>query len=107
MTCAANASLISTRSTSPIVIPARSSACCDAPTGPRPMISGESAVRPVEMILASGVMPSCRLGVAHEDHRGGAVVQRAAVARRHGPVRPEYWLQLSDLLQGRARAGPV
>jgi hypothetical protein len=34
MTCAANASLISTRSMSSIVMPARASACFDASTGP-------------------------------------------------------------------------
>ena len=60
MTCAANASLISTRSTSSMVMPARASACRDASTGPRPMISGDSAVTPVETIRASGVTPSSR-----------------------------------------------
>jgi hypothetical protein len=58
MTCAANASLISTRSMSSIVIPARRSACRDASTGPSPMISGERAVTPVDTIRASGVIPS-------------------------------------------------
>ncbi len=43
---------------SSIVIPARASARREASTGPRPMISGDSAVRPVETIRASGVMPS-------------------------------------------------
>src|ERR1017187_8872479 len=42
---------------SSIVIPARLSACRDACTGPRPMISGDSAESPVETILARGVMP--------------------------------------------------
>src|SRR6202167_3970271 len=58
MTCAANASLISTRSMSEIAIPARRSACLDASTGPRPMISGDSALTPVDTIRASGVIPS-------------------------------------------------
>src|SRR5512135_3559260 len=58
MTWAANASLISTRSMSSMVIPARLSAWREASTGPRPMISGESPVTPVATILASGVMPS-------------------------------------------------
>ena len=57
-TWAAKASLSSTRSTSPMLIPARASACRDASTGPMPMISGESAVSPVETIRASGVSPS-------------------------------------------------
>ena len=34
------------------------SACLVASTGPRPMISGERPVTPVETIRASGVMPS-------------------------------------------------
>src|ERR1700685_4060331 len=58
MTCAANASLISTRSTSSIDIPARPSACLTASMGPRPMISGESPLTPVATIRASGVRPS-------------------------------------------------
>src|SRR5256886_16377165 len=41
-----------------MVIPARRSACRDASTGPSPMISGDSAVTPVETIRASGVMAS-------------------------------------------------
>src|ERR1700735_5093897 len=58
MTCAANASLISTRSISSMVMPALARACREASTGPSPMISGESAVTPVATILASGVSPS-------------------------------------------------
>src|SRR5213595_3917746 len=58
ITCAAKASLISTRSMSSIVIPARSSARREASTGPRPMISGERPETPVETIRASGVRPS-------------------------------------------------
>ena len=41
-----------------IVMPALASAFFDASTGPRPMISGDSALRPVETIRASGWMPS-------------------------------------------------
>ena len=94
MTWAANASLISTRSTSSMVMPARASACCDASTGPRPMISGDSAVTPVETIRASGVMPELAgLGVAHDDDRGGAVVERAAVAGGDPAVRAEHRLE--------------
>ena len=41
-----------------MVMPARCRACRDASTGPRPMISGDRAVTPVETIRASGVSPS-------------------------------------------------
>ena len=58
MTCAANASLISKMSMSSMVILARLSACLDASIGPRPMNSGSSADRPVEITRASGLMPS-------------------------------------------------
>src|SRR2546430_14662425 len=43
---------------SPIDMPARASARRDASTGPRPMISGDRAVTPVDTIRASGVTPS-------------------------------------------------
>ena len=43
---------------SSIDMPARASACFDASTGPRPMISGERPDTPVETTRASGVMPS-------------------------------------------------
>ena len=46
------------------------------------------------------------LGVAHDDHRGGAVVQRAGVARGDGAVGPEHRLELADLLVGGAGRGP-
>jgi hypothetical protein len=58
MTCAANASLISTMSMSSMFILARFSACFDASIGPRPMSSGSSAESPVETIRASGFRPS-------------------------------------------------
>jgi hypothetical protein len=41
-----------------MVIPARANPCLDAATGPKPMISGERAVTPVDTIRASGVSPS-------------------------------------------------
>ena len=45
-------------------------------------------------IRASGVMPSsARLAVAHDDQRGRAVVERAAVAGGDRAVRPEHRLQ--------------
>src|SRR4029453_7403352 len=40
-----------------MVIPAGARACLEASTGPSPMISGDRAVTPVEMIFASGVTP--------------------------------------------------
>ena len=40
-------------------------------------------------------MPSCaRLGVAHDDDGGGAVVERAGVARRHPAALAEHGLEL-------------
>ena len=41
-------------------MPTRRSACRVASTGPRPMISGDSALTPVATIRASGVIPSSR-----------------------------------------------
>src|ERR1700685_1668240 len=43
---------------SAIAIPARVSAWREASTGPRPMISGDSAVTPEETMRARGVRPS-------------------------------------------------
>ena len=39
-------------------MPARCSACLEASIGPRPMISGERPLTPVDTIRASGVRPS-------------------------------------------------
>ena len=58
ITCAANASLISTKSIWSMVMPARFSAWRDASIGPRPMISGFSADTPDETIRAIGFSPS-------------------------------------------------
>jgi hypothetical protein len=58
MTCAAKASLISTRSMSSMVMPARPSAWRQASTGPRPMISGLRPDTPDDTMRASGVRPS-------------------------------------------------
>jgi len=88
ITCAANASLISTRSMSPIVIPARASARRDASTGPYPMISGDSAETPVATIRASGVSPSSRAFVSDMTTTAAAPSlsgqQLAAVTRPFG-----------------------
>ena len=54
ITCAAKASLISTKSTSEMLMPARFMACSLAATGPMPMISGLSALTPVDTIRAKG-----------------------------------------------------
>jgi len=58
ITWTANASLISMRSKSLIVIPALANARRLASTGPSPMISGLRALTPVATIRASGVRPS-------------------------------------------------
>ena len=107
-TCAANASLISTRSTSAMLIPARASACRLASTGPRPMISGDRPDTPVATTRASGVMPSAvGPGVGHDDQRGRAVVERAAVARGDPAVRAEHRFELADRLVAHPRPWPV
>ncbi len=53
----ANASFSSTTSTSPILIPARSSALRVAATGPMPMISGAQPATATLLIRASGFSP--------------------------------------------------
>ena len=53
-------------------IPARGSACLLASTGPRPMISGDRAVTPVETMRASGVRPSSRALVSDMMTRAAA-----------------------------------
>ena len=108
MTCAANASLISTRSMSSIVRFARFSAWRDASIGPRPMISGFSA-RHARRDDARQRLDAelLGLGVAHHDHRGRAVVERARVARGDRTVGPEHRLQRRELLDGRAGARAV
>ena len=93
---------------SSIVMPALASALRVASIGPRPMISGDSPrharrddARQRRQAQLLG------LGVAHDDHRRGAVVQRARVARGDRAVRPEHRLELADLLVGRACARAV
>ena len=81
-TCTANASLISTRSMSEIFLPALASAFLIASIGPRPMISGDRPDTPGRHDARQrGQAQFLGLGVAHDDHRGGAVVQRTRVAR--------------------------
>ena len=63
---------------------------------------------PVETIRASGVRPSSAApGVGHDHDRGGAVVERAAVAGGDHAVGPEDRLQLGDRVVRHARAGAV
>src|SRR5579875_1979633 len=64
-TWAANASLSSTRSTSPIVHPARASAFCVAGTGPMPMYDGSTAATAPPAMRARGRFP-CRSAHAAE-----------------------------------------
>ena len=59
-TCAANASLISTRSMSSIVMPAALSTALNAGIGPRPMISGRTAATAEATIRARGLRPRSR-----------------------------------------------
>ncbi len=47
------------------------------------------------------------LGVAHDDHGRGTVVQGTGVARRDGAALTEHGLQLREPLERGARAGPV
>ena len=104
----AKASLISMRSRSSVVMPARSSARRDASTGPMPITSGESPVAPVEMMRASGLIPSSlALDVAHHNERRRSVVQGACVPGSHGAVDPEGWLKRSKCLDCGASARPV
>ena len=71
------------------------------------MISGESAETPVDTIRASGVRPSSRaLASRHDHYRGGAVVERAAVAGRDRAVRAEHRLQPVDGLKVTPARGP-
>ena len=63
-TWAAKASLISTRSMSSMLMPARAIAWRQASIGPRPMISGSRALTPEEMKRAIGVSPSSRARVS-------------------------------------------
>ena len=91
-----------------MVMPARARACRDASTGPRPMISGERPDTPGgddagqrrEAELAG-------LGVAHDDHGGGAVVERAAVAGGDRAVLAEDRVEALHALEGDAGAGAV
>ena len=78
-------------------MPARLSACFDASTGPRPMISGDRPLTPVETIRASGVMPSSRALVSLMMTTAAAPSlsgqQLPAVTRA---VRPEDRLEAGD-----------
>ena len=78
----ANASLISARSTSATVRPARPSAFGIAAIGPSPVSRGITPDDAHDTILPSGVSP-LRLGVvaAHDHHRRGRVVETRRVAR--------------------------
>ena len=82
---AANASLSSIRSMSLSLRPARLSAFCVAGTGPVPITAGSTPATAVARTFTSGLRPSdfARL-LAHHQQCGGAVVERRAVAGRHG-----------------------
>ncbi len=76
-TCAAKASLTSTRSMSSMPSPARARACRLASTGPRPITSGESPLTPVDTIRASGARPSSSASVSLMTTRAAAPSLRA------------------------------
>ena len=83
--CEANASLSSTRSRSSTPSPARSRALRVAGTGPMPITAGSTPGdrgrrRPAPSAAARARAP----GRLDEQHRGGAVVDPGAVARRDG-----------------------
>ena len=97
---AAKASLSSTASTSPQVIPARLSARLAASTGPMPKMSGSTAKVPRPAIRAIGSRPAAlRARLAGDEHGGGAVVERRRVAGGHGAVLDEGGLELGELLE--------
>ena len=107
-TWAANASLISTRSMSSMAMPARDSAWRDASMGPRPMISGLSAGDARRDDAGQRCDAQLGgLGVAHDDHGGGAVVERAGVAGGDLAVGAEHGLELGQLLHRGTGAGTV
>ena len=84
---------------SSIVMPALASACRDAATGPRPMISGESPVTPVAITRASGVMPSSAAFVSDMTTSAAAPSlsgqQLPAVTRPSGRKTGLSWLTAS------------
>ena len=72
------------------------------------MISGFSALTPArDDARERRDAELVRLGVAHHDHRGRAVVQRARVAGGDLTVGTEHRLQRRELLDGRAGARAV
>src|SRR6478736_3421103 len=104
-TCTANASLISYRSMSSIVMSALVSALRVASMGPRPMTSGDSPDTPVATMRANGVNPSSRALVslmittaAAPSFRGHAL---PAVTVPFGRNTGLSWLTLSYVVPAR------
>ena len=72
------------------------------------MISGDNPDTPVDTMSQRGRAQLLGLHVvAHDDHRGAAVVERTGVAGRDGAVGPEDGLQLGDGFVGGAGAWAV
>src|SRR3990170_3734040 len=92
--CVANASLISTRSMSSTLRPARPSAWRLEGAGPMPMMSGSTPQTPPETMRAMGLRPA----------RRGPVVDPARVAGRHGASLLEAGLEPGELLERRVGA---
>ena len=108
ITCAANASLISTRSMSSIgqagALQRLAARLDRAETHDLRVEAGHAGRHDPRQRLDAELV---RLGVAHHDHRGRAVVQRARVAGGHLAVGTEHRLQLGELLDRRAVARAV
>jgi hypothetical protein len=103
--CAAKASLASMRSRSPIFQPAFLSALRDAGIGPVPMMAGSTPAVAQETMRASGSRPRrLGLGFAHQDDRGGAVIDAGGIAGGDGAVLVEGGAQLGKRIERRAMA---
>ena len=104
-TTGANASLISTRSISSSVMPARSSTFDVAGIGPVSIITGSTPASANVWNRARGVSPSSlRLVLAHDERRGRAVGDLRRVRRGDHAVGLERGLELRELLDARVGA---
>ena len=108
MTCAANASLISTRSMSSIVMLARAE---DLTAG---VYRSQSHDLGIQSRDAAGHDAGqgrdaqfLGLGIAHHDHRSRAVVERAGVPGGDGAAFAEDRLEVREALEGGAGPRPV
>src|SRR5450759_2602286 len=78
----------------------------DAGTGlAERMTEGDGPTVDIQLVVGDAELT--RPGVAHHDHRGGTVVERAGVAGGDGATLTEHRLQAGQSLQGGTGAGPV